>query len=47
MELRTISPEVTVGSQITVEDVEAIAAKGYRAIFCNRPDGESADQPGF
>ena len=33
--------------QIAPEDVAAIAAQGYRAIICNRPDGEGADQPSF
>ncbi|MCR9089072.1 MAG: bifunctional protein tyrosine phosphatase family protein/NAD(P)/FAD-dependent oxidoreductase [Rhodobacteraceae bacterium] len=47
MELKKISPRITVSPQITIEDVEAIAAEGYRAIICNRPDGEGADQPSF
>ena len=47
MELKKISPEFTVSPQISVEDVKAIAAQGYRAIICNRPDGEGADQPNF
>ncbi|MEM8959635.1 MAG: TIGR01244 family sulfur transferase [Pseudomonadota bacterium] len=47
MELKKISPRITVSPQITLEDVEAIAAEGYRAIICNRPDGEGADQPSF
>jgi sulfide:quinone oxidoreductase len=47
MELRTISPKFTVSPQISVEDVQTIAAQGYRAIICNRPDGEGADQPSF
>ncbi|QFS84023.1 Beta-lactamase hydrolase-like protein [Roseivivax sp. THAF40] len=47
MELKTISPKVTVSPQITPEDIPAIAAQGFRAIICNRPDGEGADQPSF
>lgn len=47
MELRKISPKVTVSPQITAEEVATIAAEGYRAIICNRPDGEGADQPSF
>ena len=47
MELRTISATFAVSPQITADDVAAIAAKGYRAIICNRPDGEGADQPSF
>lgn len=34
-------------AQIRPEDVEAIAGQGYRAIICNRPDGEVPDQPPF
>lgn len=47
MELRNISSKFTVSPQITVEDVKTIAAQGFRAILCNRPDGEGADQPSF
>jgi len=47
MELKRISPKVTVCPQITAADVAAIKAAGFRAIICNRPDGEGADQPGF
>ena len=47
MELKKISSKFTVSPQISVEDVKAIAAAGYRAIICNRPDGEGTDQPSF
>jgi sulfide:quinone oxidoreductase len=47
MEFRRLSPKFTVGPQISVEDVGTIAAQGFRAIICNRPDGEGADQPSF
>ncbi len=47
MEFRTLSPKFTVSPQISVEDVGTIAAQGFRAIICNRPDGEGADQPTF
>ena len=47
MELRNISSKFTVSPQITVEDVKTLAAQGFRAIICNRPDGEGADQPSF
>lgn len=45
MEIRRISPEFAVSPQITVEDVGAAAAQGFRSIVCNRPDGESDPQP--
>ncbi len=47
MDLRKISPELTVSPQITVGDMAAIKDAGLRAIVCNRPDGEGADQPSF
>lgn len=47
MELKKISSKISVSPQITVADVQTIAAEGYRAIICNRPDGEGADQPSF
>ncbi|WP_170464825.1 bifunctional protein tyrosine phosphatase family protein/NAD(P)/FAD-dependent oxidoreductase [Ruegeria arenilitoris] len=47
MDLRKISPQFTASPQISIEDVPVIAANGYRAIICNRPDGEAPDQPSF
>jgi sulfide:quinone oxidoreductase len=45
--IKPLSAALAVSPQIAVADVPAIAAAGYRAIICNRPDGEGADQPGF
>ncbi len=47
MDIRKISDKVSVSPQITAEDIAKIAADGFRAIICNRPDGEGADQPSF
>ena len=47
MELKKISEKVTVSPQITAQDMAAIKQAGFRAIICNRPDGEGADQPSF
>ena len=47
MELNQINKRLTVSPQITVDDVKAIADAGFRAIICNRPDGEGPDQPTF
>jgi sulfide:quinone oxidoreductase len=44
MDIRTLSPEFAVSPQIGVADVGVAAAQGYRAIVCNRPDGEGDDQ---
>jgi sulfide:quinone oxidoreductase len=45
MNIRKITDELSVSPQISVSDVAGIAAAGFRAVICNRPDGESADQP--
>jgi uncharacterized protein (TIGR01244 family) len=47
MQSKPISDSFTVAAQIAPEDVPAIAGEGYRSIMCNRPDGESPDQPPF
>lgn len=44
MTITKITPDYSVSTQISVEEVDDIAAQGYRSIMCNRPDGESADQ---
>ena len=41
MDMRTLSPDYTVSPQITVEDINAIAAAGFKSVICNRPDGEN------
>lgn len=45
MDIRKITDELSVAPQICAGDVSAIAAAGFRAVICNRPDGESSDQP--
>ncbi|MCA0941531.1 TIGR01244 family phosphatase [Salipiger pacificus] len=47
MDIRKITDDIAASPQITEADVAAIAEAGYRAIICNRPDGEGADQPNF
>ncbi len=47
MDARAITPLISVAPQITVEDIAAAKAAGFRSILCNRPDGEGADQPSF
>jgi len=47
MELKKITETITVSPQITATDIPTIKEAGFRAIICNRPDGESADQPAF
>ena len=44
MHARHVTEQLSVSPQITVPDVAAIAAAGYRSILCNRPDSETPDQ---
>jgi len=39
-----ITPGFSVSAQLTVDDVAAAAAAGFRTILNNRPDGEVPDQ---
>lgn len=47
MKIRPINDGFAVTEQITVEDVEALAAQGVKGLLCNRPDGEAPDQPAY
>lgn len=45
MDIKILSEKLSVSPQIQIDDLPALAEAGYRAIICNRPDGEGADQP--
>ncbi len=45
MDVKQISENFAVSEQIQPDDLPALAAMGFRSIICNRPDGESPDQP--
>jgi sulfide:quinone oxidoreductase len=47
MEIKNIALQFSVAPQIVASDFSAIQAAGFRAIVCNRPDGEGPDQPNF
>ncbi|MBW8368402.1 MAG: TIGR01244 family phosphatase, partial [Arenimonas sp.] len=47
MDIRILTDELSVSPQVLPPDLEAIRNAGFKAIVCNRPDGESADQPNF
>jgi sulfide:quinone oxidoreductase len=47
MKMQELTAQLYVASQVAPGDMAAIRAAGIRAIICNRPDGEAADQPGF
>ncbi|SEM89791.1 bifunctional protein tyrosine phosphatase family protein/NAD(P)/FAD-dependent oxidoreductase [Palleronia pelagia] len=47
MDMKKITDTFSVSPQIAPGDMPALKAAGIRAIICNRPDGEGADQPSF
>ncbi len=44
MAITEITPDFSVAPQITAEDVADLAARGFRSVMCNRPDGEDPGQ---
>ncbi|WP_411392626.1 TIGR01244 family sulfur transferase [Pseudomonas sp. MPB23] len=47
MDLRRLAPALSVSEQIFPSQLAELKAEGFRAIVCNRPDGEGSDQPLF
>ncbi|WP_106745962.1 bifunctional protein tyrosine phosphatase family protein/NAD(P)/FAD-dependent oxidoreductase [Yoonia maritima] len=47
MELNTLTAGLSASPQIMPADMQVIKDAGFKAIICNRPDGEGADQPTF
>lgn len=47
MLVKKLTDDVSVAAQIDAGDIPAFAAQGFRTIVCNRPDGESPEQPSF
>lgn len=47
MNAKKLSDAISVASQISPADLKDIAAQGFKAVVCNRPDGEGSDQPSF
>lgn len=45
MQLKRLTPELSVAPQIALEDLPAAAAAGFTTLICNRPDGEQPGQP--
>ena len=45
MDIRTIDDTLSVAPQMLPDDVAALAAQGFTALVCNRPDGEEPGQP--
>src|SRR6056297_1411925 len=46
MDIRRITEGLSVGPQITPDDIPALKEAGFRSIIDNRPDAEGPDQPG-
>ena len=47
MELKKLTDTFAVSPQIRVADLAALREMGFRAVICNRSDGEGVDQPTF
>ena len=47
MEIKRLSSELSVCCAIAPADLPVLATAGFRAVVCNRPDGEASDQPVF
>jgi sulfide:quinone oxidoreductase len=47
MNIRPITNDYSVSSQILPSDLPQLKAKGFRAVICNRPDREEPGQPSF
>lgn len=45
MDIRTIDETLAVAPQMQPDDVAGLAAQGFAALVCNRPDGEEPGQP--
>ena len=45
MNLKPLSPDLSVTPQIEIADVADLAARGLKSIIGNRPEGEAPDQP--
>ncbi len=47
MDARRINDQLSVSPQLGLADLALAAEAGFRAVICNRPDGEGPDQPTF
>ncbi len=44
VDIKQVSDRFSVSSQVSLEDIQVLAARGVKSLICNRPDGEAADQ---
>lgn len=47
MNLKVLTPTLSVTPQISEGDVAELKQRGYKSIISNRPEGESPDQPSW
>lgn len=47
MNIRKVASDIAVSDQLGPKDLPLVRSLGYRSVVCNRPDGESGDQPLF
>lgn len=47
MDIRPLTDELSASPQLQTADLKAVCDAGFKAIVCNRPDGEGSDQPNF
>lgn len=47
MNYTKINDDLSVSPQIYASDIKQVVKRGFRSIICNRPDGETPDQPDF
>lgn len=45
--MKQLDSQVWVSAQIQPEELAGLAQQGFKAIVCNRPDGEEPGQPRF
>lgn len=45
LDIRQLTPEISVAGQLLPDDMPALAAAGFQAVMINRPDGEEIGQP--
>lgn len=44
-DIRPVTDDFAVAPQIELDDLQAVAAQGFRLVINNRPDGEAPGQP--
>ncbi len=47
MQYSNVTQQLSVSPQLSLDDIDAIKAAGFKSIICNRPDGEGEGQLTF